>query len=111
MDEHRPLSEKELRKKPLTKEDQYFLEQAELARIQAEQARAAKEKEKLKELHWMRCPKCGHEMVEEEHEKILVDRCTNCQGVFLDADEVKAVLGKSQKAGFLQGFVRSLVGP
>ena len=52
---------------------------------------ASDEKRKLKELHYMRCPKCGMELTEIDFKKIKVDKCFSCQGVWLDAGELEAV--------------------
>ena len=57
------------------------------------------ERESLKETHWMRCPKCGNEMVNIEFEGIELDKCTNCLGIFFDNGELDELLGK--KAGFI----------
>ena len=39
------------------------------------------------EEHNLKCPKCHHGMVEIEHGDIAIDRCTNCHGLWFDADE------------------------
>jgi len=52
---------------------------------------SAKEREWLKELHYMKCPKCGMNLVEIEYRSIKVDRCSACEGVWLDKGEMKAV--------------------
>ena len=43
------------------------------------------------ELHYMKCPKCGMNLVEIEYPSIKVDRCSACEGVWLDKGELKAV--------------------
>ena len=52
---------------------------------------ASDEKKKLKELHYMRCPKCGMELTEIDYKKIKIDKCFSCQGVWMDAGELEAV--------------------
>ncbi len=52
---------------------------------------AAEEKKKLKELHHMRCPKCGMELVSINYKNIEIDKCSECEGVWLDAGELEAV--------------------
>ena len=42
----------------------------------------------------MKCPKDGHDLVHEEFHGVTVDRCVHCQGIFLDADEIAAVMAK-----------------
>lgn len=52
---------------------------------------AVGEKQELKELHYMRCPKCGMELIEIDYKVIKVDKCSECEGVWLDAGELEAV--------------------
>ena len=49
------------------------------------------EKKKLKELHYMKCPKCGMELIEIDYEGIKVDKCSRCEGIWLDAGELEAI--------------------
>ena len=56
------------------------------------------EKKKLKELHHMRCPKCGMELIEIDYKEIKVDKCSECEGIWLDAGELEAV-AKLEKGG------------
>ena len=56
------------------------------------------EKKKLKELHNMRCPKCGMELIEIDYKEIKVDKCSECEGIWLDAGELEAV-AKLEKGG------------
>ena len=82
-------------RKPSETEEEYF------ARVEIEKKKelmeekrknlASDEKKKLKELHYMRCPKCGMELTEIDYKKIKVDKCFSCQGVWLDAGELEAV--------------------
>ncbi len=56
------------------------------------------ERKKLKELHSMRCPKCGMELIEIDYKEIKVDKCSECEGIWLDAGELEAV-AKLEKGG------------
>ena len=58
----------------------------------------AEEKKRLKELHNMRCPKCGMELIEIDYKEIKVDKCSECDGIWLDAGELEAV-SKLEKTG------------
>ncbi|MBI4843264.1 MAG: zf-TFIIB domain-containing protein [Nitrospirae bacterium] len=58
----------------------------------------AEEKKKLKDIHHMRCPKCGMELIEIDYKKIKVDKCSECDGIWLDAGELETV-SKLEKAG------------
>lgn len=81
--------------KPSSSEDEYFVrEDAEKKRkIALEQKRAteAAEQRRLKELHFMRCPKCGMQMQEVRMRGVDVDVCFSCNGVFLDAGELQNI--------------------
>ena len=69
--------------------------------LKEKQSRIKKEEKiRLKEEHWMHCPKCGMEMVEISFEGIKVDKCTECLGIFFDNGEVEQLVEKN-KPGFL----------
>lgn len=79
--------------KPSKAEDEYFARQ-ELERrkkwAQEQSTKmAAEEKEKLKQAHWMKCPKCGRDLKEIDLHGVKVDQCANCGGIFLDAGEIE----------------------
>ncbi|OGL40162.1 MAG: hypothetical protein A3C43_09095 [Candidatus Schekmanbacteria bacterium RIFCSPHIGHO2_02_FULL_38_11] len=50
-----------------------------------------KEKKRLKKLHFMQCPKCGMKLIEIDYKGIKVDKCSECEGIWLDAGELEAV--------------------
>jgi Zn-finger nucleic acid-binding protein len=55
----------------------------------------------------MKCPKCGHDLATEDLEGIEVDRCTFCEGVFMDAGELDALfLKKTDRQGFFRRLLR-----
>ena len=58
----------------------------------------AEEKKNLKALHHMRCPKCGMELLEIDYKAIKVDKCSECDGIWLDAGELEAI-SKLEKGG------------
>ena len=78
--------------KPSKAEDEYFARQELERRKKWAQEKAAsmaaEEREKLKQLHYMKCPKCGMDLREIELHGVKVDQCGNCGGVFLDAGEL-----------------------
>ena len=65
-------------------------------------------RENEKQLHFMKCPKCGGDLAEVAHGGVTVDRCGSCEGVFLDAGELEKVLG--QGADERRTFFRRLAG-
>jgi hypothetical protein len=100
------------------REDEWFLsnekkllEAARIEREKREKERAAlsaeSERKRLREQHFMRCPKCGHEMKEEDLTGVKIDRCSYCEGIFFDAGELDQVLLKKEEDR--RGFFRKLV--
>ncbi|MBU1054303.1 MAG: zf-TFIIB domain-containing protein [Proteobacteria bacterium] len=88
--------------KPTEKEEEYFarMEFERKKKIEDEKHKklAGKDKERLKELHFMRCPKCGMELLEISYKSIKIDKCSECDGIWLDAGELETV-SKFEKTG------------
>jgi len=88
--------------KPNEKEEEYFarMEFERKKKLEEEKHKtlAEEEKERVKQLHYMRCPKCGMELIEIDYKDIKVDKCSECGGVWLDAGELEAV-SKLEKTG------------
>jgi len=93
--------------KPSKAEDEYFARQELERRKQWAAERAAKmaaeEKLRLKELHFMKCPKCGMDLHTIELHGVKIDRCASCDGTFFDKGELEQVM---QRGG---GFFARLV--
>ena len=91
--------------------ERQLLEAAETARAKREAERAARGQADAlaarKAEHFMKCPKCGHDMVEEDLAGVKVDRCSFCEGLYFDAGELDRVLLK--KEDDRKGFFRRLV--
>src|SRR5688500_3012086 len=83
------------------KNEEQLIAAARAAREKREKERAAQEqtegRAKLKELHFMKCPKCGHDLKEEVVEAVTVDRCTFCEGLYLDAGELETLFMKREE--------------
>lgn len=82
--------------KPSSQEDEYFAREEiekkrKLALKQAEET-AAKQREELRKLHYMKCPKCGLDLSEITKGKVALDMCFNCHGVWLDDGELERML-------------------
>lgn len=73
-----------------------------------EAAEQAAEKKRLKDLHFMKCPKCGHDMKVETFEGTEIDRCSFCEGIFFDAGELEELYLK-RDASARQSFIRRLL--
>jgi hypothetical protein len=84
-------------KKPSEKEEEYFVRMEFERKKKVEEGKHQKlreeEKKKLRDLHFMRCPKCGMELIEIDYQGIKVDKCSECRGVWLDAGELEAAAG------------------
>ena len=103
-----------------SREDEWFrqnevklIEDARRAREKREGERKAEEtaehRKMLREQHWMKCPKCGHPLATETLEGVEIDRCTFCEGLFLDAGELeKLFLQRTQSER--RSIFRKLVG-
>ena len=93
--------------KPSHTEEEYF------ARLEAEKKRklaadygkklTQEEGRRLKELHWMHCPKCGMELHSIPYRDVTIDKCFICNGVFLDDGELEKIAGR--ESGFLKGIL------
>jgi ssDNA-binding Zn-finger/Zn-ribbon topoisomerase 1 len=94
--------------KPSRNEDEYFVRlDAELLkaqRVQLDEQRAAQERKQ----HYMKCPKCGHDLAEREFQHVKVDVCPNCHGMWLDKGELDMIEHVEQR--HRGGFLGSLFG-
>jgi acetyl-CoA carboxylase beta subunit len=96
--------------KPSDKEQEYFIRK-ELERIKAlrdehHQKQAEAERQRLKELHYMHCTKCGQMMTTTTLTGVEVEICPGCGGMYLDQGEL-ARLTESSKRGALASAIES----
>jgi hypothetical protein len=93
--------------KPSKNEEEYFAkkdgEHLEKHRQVAQEQQTKAERQS----HYMKCPKCGADLVEEEFRKVLVDRCPECHGVWFDAGEVDKMVDQGGQ-GFVHGILQSV---
>ncbi len=94
--------------KPSHEEEEYFARQEiekrkELAEKLKAQMQVA-ELEKLKQLHYNRCARCGFEMHPVVFKGVTIEKCPNCGGIFLDSGEIEQIIGKES------GFIGSVLG-
>jgi uncharacterized C2H2 Zn-finger protein len=93
-------------RRPTKSEDEYFVKQdaelikAQRAKLDAERAKAERQS------HFMRCPKCGGTLKEEDFHHIKIDRCEECGGVWLDKGEIDMLQHVDQSN--IRAFVRGL---
>lgn len=95
--------------KPSKSEDEYFarLEMEKRKQRAAEQnaKMATEEKERVRKLHWMKCPKCGMDLTTIDFQGVKIDQCPSCNGTFLDAGELQEIL---KRGGGFFGKVASI---
>ena len=95
--------------KPSGSEEEYFAreEAAHRERAALEQARKmeAQEREELKKLHHMKCPKCGFDLQETLFRDINIDKCYHCHGIGFDEGELEKLTG-NQQYDLFQSIVR-----
>lgn len=98
---------------PTDHEDEYFkreeMERLRKAKLEAAGATAEAERTRLKELHWMRCPKCGMELAEIDFRGVNVDTCFSCGGMFFDKGEVEKLEDHPEK-GLIGSMLTSFFG-
>jgi hypothetical protein len=82
--------------RPSEKEEEYFARQMFETKQKVEQEKqkqlAEAERQKAKDLHYMKCPKCGMNLVEIDYKSIKIDRCSSCEGVWLDTGELSQIV-------------------
>ena len=94
-------------RRPSEAEDEYFarleVERRKTAELDTRRIVAEAERARRRELHYMKCPKCGGDLVEIDYRDLKIDKCTGCEGVWLDPGELEAV-AKADKSTFDRVF-------
>ena len=92
---------------PTKTEDEYIarmeFEKKKMIEEEKHKSLAEEEKQRLKKLHYMQCPKCGMELIEIDYKGIKIDECSECEGIWLDAGELNTV-AKLEKSGLDKFF-------
>jgi Zn-finger nucleic acid-binding protein len=98
--------------KPSSPEEEYFAREEALKKqkLSIEQAKKLQEKqrEELRAMHWMHCPKCGMELQTISFRDVEIDRCFNCNGVWLDDGELEKLASheKETKGAIVRSVLR-----
>jgi uncharacterized protein len=77
-------------------EDEYFVRKEKELIEKMKSKQQKEDSQAVKEVCHMRCPKCGNSLKERSFQKILVDQCTGCGGIWLDPGELESVAGREQ---------------
>lgn len=98
--------------KPVSKEEEFFLkinqEKINKLRNELDRKRSAAEENKRRQVHWMKCPKCGSDLKEVNHQNVMIDTCNQCKGIWLDGGELNLLI--EGKATFTKGLFNKLFG-
>jgi len=82
-------------RKPSESEEEHFarieFERRKKIEREKQEKLAGEEKKRLRDLHFLKCPKCGMDLIEIDYKSVKVDKCSGCDGVWLDAGEIEAV--------------------
>ena len=93
------------------REDEFFLKmdagKIENLRGELDKKRKEKEKQTRQKTHWMKCPKCGADLEEINYQKVVIDKCPDCNGIWLDSGELE-LLTKG-RAQFTEGILAKLL--
>lgn len=82
-----------------------------MQRLEQEQtALADSEKRRLKELHYMHCPKCGQKLDPESYGQVEVDVCPSCKGMWLDATELEQIVASTKISSTFRNFLNTVLG-
>ncbi len=96
--------------KPSTAEEEYFkrqeIEKARRMREEDSRRLSEEQRRKAKEVHFMKCPKCGLDLQEITYHQVTLDKCFACGGLWMDAGEMDQIKG-AEAGGFLTSL-RSL---
>ena len=73
--------------KPSENEEEYIarmeFERKKKTEMEKQNMIAQEEKKRLRELHFMKCPKCGMELIEIDYKGAKIDECSGCRGIGL----------------------------
>lgn len=94
--------------RPSQNEEEYFARE-EISKLNklADEIRSKQteeEKKKLKDLHFMHCPKCGLDLKEILYKGVMIDKCFHCGAVTLDDGELEKLAGEEES------LISSIVG-
>jgi hypothetical protein len=108
------LSKQTMPMKPYKNEDEHIwvheMQQRIAKQEREQQAESEAEKLRLKETHWMHCPKCGQKLATEQCGAVEIDVCPSCKGVWLDVGELGTIVDGAGQGSFFHTCLRILRG-
>lgn len=87
--------------------DAKLIEAARRERLGAEKNSRTARMEEARRLHWKKCPRCGNDMATRAVERIDVEECSACKGIFLDGGDLDRLLSHHEHD--LRGVFRKLM--
>jgi hypothetical protein len=93
--------------KPSRNEHEYFVRRdAEL--MQERRARLDEERSRMERgSHLNKCPRCGVDLEERDHNGVKIDQCGTCGGMWLDKGELEII---EEIDHHTPGFMHNLIG-
>lgn len=92
----------------MSDEDEYFkkrdMEAKAKLKAKLDAQRAEAEKASRKELHFLKCGKCGSDMTTQVFRGIEIERCDHCGAVLLDPGELETLAGDDDTDTFTSFF-------
>ena len=82
--------------KPSRTEEDYFTKRdRELLQNKRHELEEEADREERQQ-HFMKCPKCGANLQPEEFHGVTIDRCSECNGIWLDSGEIESLMTETE---------------
>lgn len=93
--------EKSLEEEYFRRKEKELIEKLRAKRVQQEQHEQG-------EAATVHCPKCDGTLVPLTYEDVRLDRCVNCNGVWLEAEDLNRLMKQPESHGWLSRMWRSI---
>lgn len=81
-------------------ETEYFIREDSAAqhknKLEQQRKNLKTQDEALKALHFMKCPKCGHDLITKRMSYIDIEQCTSCGVLVLEANNVDKFIAEEK---------------
>ena len=88
-------------KKPSQNEDEYFAKQSAELLIKRRQELERQQREAERKSHFLKCPKDGYDLATSTQHGVVIEVCSHCGGMWLDAGELEALAVHDDRPGVL----------